>query len=608
MGCPQKRKEGITMFCNQCGRQIPDDVRFCPGCGALVGGVPQEPVPVAAQEPESSFSFSPQQDYGEQPEMKKPKLGKGKVALLVVLGVVVIAAVVALLNMNAIRAYFVRNSSPASFMQTVEGEAVNGMVDSFSNTYGKLLESVGKPGGFTGSLEVQLSDSTMAMLSSMLAQQGADVDLSWLSNIVFDTESRWDGNRSSVNLGVGLGDVQIATFQIIMDMEQMKMWLAVPELHQEYLVVNLADFYSMEMGDASVMMQQAQTMLRGLVERMPEEETVNSLMKRYVSIVLARLNDVEKQETTLKLNGLEQTCTELQTTITQENALEILDAVLSEAKSDAQLKEIILDLGEFAEENGAVVSAQQIYDGFVTQVEGVLNELEKEKEQVAAHAEDPLLVVYHYVDGQNRIIGRGVEMFNGDSTSAGNFHYYTVTQGDEFAFEADLSPIVITGDGTISGNLRSGSYVLTVQGQEMLRLETEDWDQARWEQGTPCGTLRLSLGRDILNQVPVSAEMMPMIAQMQLAVTFDVQENQTDIQVDVLSGGVEIVSLLMNGTSTPGGEISLPMGGVDVNDQQALSQWVMGVDFAQLLENLYKTEIPQEYLQQLEMMLAYAMP
>ena len=157
------------MFCNQCGGKIPDNVKFCPNCGALVGNIPEEPVAPTAQEPENGFAFTPQPDFDGQPENKKPKMGKGKIALLAVLGVVVVAAIVALLNMNAIRAFFVRNSSPASFMQTVEGDAMGSMVDSLSNTYGRLLESAGKPGGFTGSVEIELSDSTMTMLNAMLA-------------------------------------------------------------------------------------------------------------------------------------------------------------------------------------------------------------------------------------------------------------------------------------------------------------------------------------------------------------------------------------------------------------------------------------------------------
>ncbi len=593
------------MYCNQCGGKVPDDVKFCPNCGALVGKIPEEPTAATAQEPESSFTFNPQTDFDGQPENKKPKMGKGKIALLAVLGVVVVAAIVALLNMNAIRAFFVRNSSPASFMQTVEGDAMGSMVDSLTNTYGRLLESVGKPGGFTGSVEVQLSDSTMTMLNSMLAQQGSNVDLSWLNNIVFNTQSQWNGNRSLVNVGVGLGDVQIATFQIVTDMEQMKMWLAVPELNQQYLVMDLSKVYSLDvqMGDTSAAMQQAQAMLQGMMEHMPKEEVVNSLLKKYIGIVLGCLNDVEKQETTLKLNGLEQTCTQLKTTITPENVLDIGQKVLSEVKSDAQIKEIILNMGTYAEEYVGAESAQVMYDQFVAQIDSLLKQLESQKDSLVAQAGDGVLIVNHYVDGQNRIIGRGLEMTNSDSSSAGSFHYYTVTQGDKFAFEADLGSVVITGDGTTSGNLLSGAYVLTTQGKELLKVEAEDWDEARWEQGAPCGTLRLSFGADALSQVPGAEEMAPMLSQMQLALTFDAKEDQADVKVSVLSSGMEIVSLHVSGSATEGGEISTPADGVDVEDQQALQQWAMGLDLNKLFENLSKAGVPQEYLQQLQLAL-----
>ena len=593
------------MFCNQCGGKIPDNVKFCPNCGALVGNIPEEPAAPAAQEPESGFTFTPQPGFDEQPENKKPKMGKGKIALLAVLGVVVVAAIVALLNMNAIRAFFVRNSSPASFMQTVEGDAMGSMVDSLSNTYGRLLESAGKPGGFTGSVEIELSDSTMTMLNAMLAQQGAGMDLSWLNNIVFNTQSQWDGNRSLVNVGVGLGDVEIAAFQIITDMEQMKMWLAIPELNQQYLVMDLSKVYSMSMqvGDSTAVMQEAQAMLRSLLERMPQEEVVNSLLKKYIGIVLGCLNDVEKQETTLQLNGLEQTCTQMKTTITPENVLDIGQKLLSEVRSDAQIKEIILSMGAFAAENGAVEDGQQLYDQLVAQIDSLLEQLESQKESLVAQAGDGVLVIYHYVDSQNRIIGRGVEMTNSDSSSAGSFYYYTVTQGDKFAFEANLGTLVITGDGTISGNLLSGAYVLASEGMEMLKVDVTDWDQARWEEGTPSGTIGLSFGADVLGQVPGTEEMAPMLSQMQLAIAFDVKEDQANVKVSVLSSGMEIVSLHVSGSATEAGEISVPAEGVDVEDQQALSQWLMALDFNKLFENLANAGVPQEYLLELQQVL-----
>ena len=94
-----------------------------------------------------------------------------------------------------------------------------------------------------------------------------------------------------------------------------------------------------------------------------------------------------------------------------------------------------------------------------------------------------------------------------------------------------------------------------------------------------------------------------MLSQMQLTFAFDVKEDQADVKVSILSSGMEIVSLHVSGSATEGGEISVPAEGVDVEDQQALSQWLMALDFNKLFENLANAGVPQEYLLELQQVL-----
>ena len=63
------------MFCNQCGKQLPDNSPFCQHCGAAQAGVNAQNVPVG------------------QGGMRPPQ-GKSRTPLYIVLGVVTVAAVV----------------------------------------------------------------------------------------------------------------------------------------------------------------------------------------------------------------------------------------------------------------------------------------------------------------------------------------------------------------------------------------------------------------------------------------------------------------------------------------------------------------------------------
>ena len=55
------------MICRQCGRYLPDDSRFCPGCGTTVQIAPQYPVPPQPPVYQPVYQHVPQQDTNGQP-------------------------------------------------------------------------------------------------------------------------------------------------------------------------------------------------------------------------------------------------------------------------------------------------------------------------------------------------------------------------------------------------------------------------------------------------------------------------------------------------------------------------------------------------------------
>lgn len=72
------------MFCKQCGKEISDDTRFCPGCGTDQGGA--APVQNVVQQPVNGMN---------QPQPKK-KLSTGKIVAIVAAAVAVVVIIAAL--------------------------------------------------------------------------------------------------------------------------------------------------------------------------------------------------------------------------------------------------------------------------------------------------------------------------------------------------------------------------------------------------------------------------------------------------------------------------------------------------------------------------------
>lgn len=96
------------MFCSKCGKQLPDNAKFCPGCGSPIEPIPvpvaeeptpvpvtEEPIPTPAEEsvsvPPVVEETTPEGSQGEEP----PEGGKKKLSpLMIVIPIVAVVAII----------------------------------------------------------------------------------------------------------------------------------------------------------------------------------------------------------------------------------------------------------------------------------------------------------------------------------------------------------------------------------------------------------------------------------------------------------------------------------------------------------------------------------
>lgn len=94
-------KEGIIMYCQNCGSQLSDNSNFCPNCGSKKdkGSIPTEQNQYDTQQHEQPQYQPPQYQQYEQPYKKPRKKRKGcLITLLIGLGIIVLLLVIAALN------------------------------------------------------------------------------------------------------------------------------------------------------------------------------------------------------------------------------------------------------------------------------------------------------------------------------------------------------------------------------------------------------------------------------------------------------------------------------------------------------------------------------
>ena len=632
-----------SMYCNYCGKELKDGAVFCTSCG---NRVPQpEPVAAAPQvqtapgsqvfvqeqpviqtqlpvhEPVIQQTYVPQEPV-EQPQtfyadpvapaqdpftlnqepIQKPRkkgLSKGKIAAIAIGAVVLVAAVLVVLNFGAIQNFFLRNSSPDQIMKSVEKEEIGQVVNSVTDVYGNLMDSFesGNNAG-EGTLRIVLSDDTMAMLQDMLYAQGVDMDLSFLQRIDLNAYYNIQDSMEQVTMGVGLGDVRILTLDMIMDMDRMTLWLGIPELSGEYVEFDFADLGMSSGGMTGVM---GMGMLEDLSACLPSEEVVNSLLNKYIGIALDQISKVERSEGTLEAQGVSMDCVCLKSTIDEKTALNMAIAVLKEARNDQQIKTIIQDVASYVAEMSGVPASEvsNVYSQFQESVDIALEELNEQMEYCGEEA----IYYYDYLDSNNAVIGRRLSLGEGMP----DLYYYTVYNGNEHAFIADLQEVKITGSGTKNGNLTSGTYYLSVNGADMLQIEIINMDEARLEKNEISGTIGLSFTSEFAEMMAyedMDAYTASMISSLELQLEMDQTANTSVMNLKVLFNEVEMFGIYMDSKLTNGGTITVPSNAIDAMDEEALMYWMMSMDVEGLIQRLEEAGVPYEILEGL----MYGMP
>ena len=89
----EKKYGGAGMFCGECGKEIPNDAKFCPVCGKnLRGEVPKETITKTKEKPEKKIKDKTETDPQAMIKRKKSPIPKIILAL-VILGAVIFGAI-----------------------------------------------------------------------------------------------------------------------------------------------------------------------------------------------------------------------------------------------------------------------------------------------------------------------------------------------------------------------------------------------------------------------------------------------------------------------------------------------------------------------------------
>lgn len=591
------------MFCKNCGNQIADGSLFCTVCGAAVAGNDAaDAAPAAPTAAPQNDDFVLSSTAQSAPKKKSLKW----IAPVAAVAVVAAAAIVVALNWGN---WFGGNSGgnggdggkddnddDISISETVsddddnrqeqgEADAVDSLVDTITGIYGTLLEEpTDLSVGADVDVSVYVGDYVIDMLEQQFAQQsGQNMDMDWMSEIVLGMDMDIADDITQMQLMLALADHQLVSLDAIVDFSQEMLYMGCPELTNTYAGLDFAT-----MGLDMSTFQMAQQQIDDMRAYLPSEQTLNKLLTKYVELAVDNL-DVKEAPYTLELDGLKQDCTAMTISIGAEDVYNVLTAVLTEAKTDADLKTVIDNLSAYYSKQMGAAETYDMYPDFVAAIEELLTSLEGQKDGLADAAGGIVLQIY--VDGADSLIG--MKLTVEDDYDSMEVYYYTVTEGNTFNFEASAAQVQIVGSGTIKGDMVDAEYTMTLNGTDLLVLEVMDYDTASASKGYINGTFRLEPTADLISLMMGSSSAAS-FADVALELTIATSEKSVNLRLDVLTNDVLIVGIGIGTSTGKADDIQIPSQYIDPTDQEELMKWVEGFNFDEILDNMRDAGVPEE--------------
>ncbi len=580
------------MFCNNCGKPIPDGQQLCPECQARMEAdrapAQEEPMTPPVQ-PEAQGSFS----LNTEPPRKKRPVGKIVLITAIVLALVAVLGVV--LWKTVLSRVF---SSPRDQWIAIEEESFARYQKALENYAGDVsLNSMDT--AMTADMHIRFGDLTLSSLQASLAQQGIDADWQWLSDISIKIRSEMQGDRMQLRYGIGLGQQDVATLCYLLDLSKPLVYLGIPELSNQYLSMDPA-WFAQQSGivfDPQTQLAQARQFMAAL----PSADAIEKSSAAYKEILLSGIQNVKKSKEVMEVGGISQKLTVLEWKLTEEELLDICIAIFEHAAQDETMLQFL---------NAYLQYYQQFIDLDKVTPADLNNAIAFFQEEKKTCDAANYLILRNYVDRSNRIVGRNLQVFSADSDENMELYYITVSRNEKTAFAAKAGTFKITGDAVRSYGKVNGQYTISVGGKAYAELEVVDFDAKQWEQNAfIIGTIRLKPTKALIKDVfGISGSMASMVtsADAALELVLNATGEETSMEYNLVVGSDLLMGLSMQFTLEPPSPISLPEQSIAVKDDADIEKWVSGLNFTTLLSNLEKAGVPTEFVRQLEGLLAGA--
>ncbi len=645
---------GDEKFCTRCGAKIESKIikteekQVEPITEGVVESVWNEiksediVESVSAAEELSKDIVQPIQDNIEQPavvqetvvEVKEEQLTpapkkKGKKTLWLGFGIAaIIIAVLATFvafNFSYAKNLFKKTfSSDEEYFRYVHEE----QIDNMSKELATFLSNVKMGYDQASASNIRSTDGKITMKLDTPAirylKDFVPFDISWLNGADVAIDMIVEGSAMSameMKADVNLNGKHVGTLEVIIDYSTGKVFVRVPEINEEYIYayinadngngsdfgyneqfntdsllppgtavdqLSMNDYIEIIEGDGSFAVANGASNITFtyFFNNLPEQEELEKLISKYIKLIIDNIEKVEKENETVEVNEISTKCTKYEVDFDEDQIKKIYTTVLKELKNDQVIGDFIKGIS-----NDQLMD-DRLYEECMDDIDRLLDELE-DMEDIEGFEYTV------WVDSNGKVVACeiGEDSFEIEFGSIQKGEKY----GSEFKIGDKQFNFAMYNGGTIVNGVKNGEFVLKVNGDSVLKIETADFDTQKYEEGKMSGCFTISLGSVVRTAMMVDDKIKP-LADLKLVVDFNDKENDDSFGMDILVGSTKWASIEMTASETDE-TVDIPSSGVWTGDDKNGQKWAQNANFEKIFTNLRDAGMPEYLIIQLRMAL-----
>lgn len=505
----------------------------------------------------------------------------------------------------------------ASYKET-EKAALDKLVAGFSAYWDAVMAQYekGQETGFNAKMKLTVEETGKAVLGAMVG-----MDFSWLNTVTMDmTEIIKDG-KEAINADILLNDAPVGTMNICMDLANMTEYFQIPELSQNYMAIPLipsmeetiADetgamseediaAYQAYMEEYQASMETYLKIVSDMTTVLPDTKTLSTLLDRYGNILIENFGDETVTKEALSVEGVSEDCTVYEEILTEQEVLSILREVLTTAKEDQELKGL-LDM--WSETGGG----EDLYAQLVAGADSALADLPEEGSE-EINPEAAMFNSKIWTNAEGKIVGREFGFTDETGTESYPLISWKNPSADGnsalyFELWLDTSSITLTGSGQSGDQGLTGEYVLAFDGVKTVGIGVNNLKSDTEAPGYMNGSFNFSLLDTGTEEEPNPLAAFGLTAN----IISDAAAQTSQVDFSLTSSGAPVVTLSVTGGYEASGEsVEMPDQAVldaalSVESEEDMTAYAEGLDWTTVLTNLGAAGVPEELINQLQMML-----